>query len=197
MAMEVDIDKSAEPPLTAGPELSLAHERRYGVRAVTLSNIRWVAIAGQLLTVLIVHFGLGFNLMLVPSLAVILVSIWFNIIATTFLPANARLSERVALGWLLFDAAGMATLLALSGGCSNDRSGRSVSCSFGATLRRGGCAARDLSRRFWNCSPRRGCFHRRICWSDRRRNIPDVTGFVGDPACPVTRTSIVFARRNG
>jgi len=119
MAMEVDIDKSAEPPLTAGPELSLAHERRYGVRAVTLSNIRWVAIAGQLLTVLIVHFGLGFNLMLVPSLAVILVSIWFNIIATTFLPANARLSERVALGWLLFDAAGMATLLALSGGLSN------------------------------------------------------------------------------
>jgi len=119
MAIEANIDDPAEPPFGASSELSLAHERRYGVRAATLSNIRWVAIAGQIVTVLVVHFGFGFELMLIPSLAVILVSIWFNIIATTFLPANARLSERVALGWLLFDAAGMAVLLTLSGGLSN------------------------------------------------------------------------------
>lgn len=119
MATEADIDEITDQPFVAASELSLAHERRYGVRAETLSNIRWVAIAGQLITVLFVNFGLGFNLMLVPSLAVILLSIWFNIIATAFLPANARLSERVALGWLLFDAIGMAILLAMSGGLSN------------------------------------------------------------------------------
>ena len=116
MAMEADIDDLADLPQL---ELSLAHERRYGMRAATLSNIRWVAVFGQLVTVLIVHFVLGFDLMLIPSLAVILVSIWFNIIAATFLPANARLSERVALAWLLFDAVALAILLALSGGLSN------------------------------------------------------------------------------
>ena len=119
MAMEADIEEIADPPYGPASELSLAHERRYGVRVATLSNIRWVAIAGQFITVLFVHFGLGFDLKLVPSLAVILVSIWFNIIAIAFLPANARLSERTALGWLLFDATSLAVLLALSGGLSN------------------------------------------------------------------------------
>ena len=119
MATEADIDEFADPLFDVGSELSMANERRYGVRAATLSNIRWVTVAGQLITVLIVHFGLGFNLMLVPSLAVILVSIWFNIVATTLLPSNARLSERTALAWLLFDATGLAVLLALSGGLSN------------------------------------------------------------------------------
>ena len=102
-----------------GTDLSLVQERRYGVRAATLANIRWVAVAGQLLTILIVHFLLGFDLALIPSLAVILVSIWFNILAASFLPSNARLSERVALGWLIFDAVQLAILLALSGGLSN------------------------------------------------------------------------------
>ncbi len=100
-------------------ELSLAHERRYGVRAATLSNIRWVAAAGQLTTILIVHFLLDFQLALIPSLAIVLISVWFNIIAATFLPSNARLSERVALAWLIFDAVQLALLLGLSGGLSN------------------------------------------------------------------------------
>src|SRR6266852_3966457 len=33
--------------------------------------IRWVAIAGQASTILIVHYGLGFGLPLVPALAVV------------------------------------------------------------------------------------------------------------------------------
>ncbi len=99
--------------------LSLVHERRYGVRAATLANIRWVAVTGQLITILFVHFFLDFDLALIPSLAVILGSIWFNILAASFLPSNARLSERAALGWLIFDAVQLAVLLALSGGLSN------------------------------------------------------------------------------
>jgi len=50
MAMEADTDAVPDPPFVAESELSLAHERRYGVRAETLSNIRWVAVAGQLFT---------------------------------------------------------------------------------------------------------------------------------------------------
>lgn len=119
MTMEADVDEVADYTDAVASELSLAHERRYGVRAETLSNIRWVAVAGQLITVLVAHFGLGFNLMLIPCLAVILLTAWFNIVAATFLPANARLSERVALGWLLFDATGLVVLLVLSGGLSN------------------------------------------------------------------------------
>ncbi len=100
-------------------DLSIAHERRFLVRAATLSTIRWIAIAGQLATVLFSQFFLNFDLALIPSLAVILISTWFNILAATFLPKNARLSEPAALGWLLFDAVLLAILLALSGGLSN------------------------------------------------------------------------------
>ena len=119
MAFEADIDELDEPAFSKRSELSIAHERRYGMRAATLSNIRWVAIAGQLTAILFVHFVMDFDLALIPSLAVVLVSVWFNIIAATFLPSNARLPDRVALGWLIFDAVQLAILLALSGGLSN------------------------------------------------------------------------------
>ncbi len=106
-------------PGDVGTDMSFVHERRYGVRAATLANIRWVAVTGQLITILFVHFFLDFDLALISSLAVILVSVWFNILAASFLPPNARLSERAALGWLIFDAVQLAILLALSGGLSN------------------------------------------------------------------------------
>ena len=99
--------------------LSLARERRHWVRAATLSNIRWVAIAGQFATVMVTQFGLGFDLPLWACLGAILASVWFNVIAATMMPSNARLSEQTALAWLIFDAVQLAILLALTGGLSN------------------------------------------------------------------------------
>ena len=97
----------------------LAGDTRHRVRAGTLVAIRWFAVAGQLATVLFTTYVLRFDLPLIACLAAILASIWFNLVATSMLPRNARLSENVALGWLIFDAAQLATLLALCGGLSN------------------------------------------------------------------------------
>ena len=119
MAFEAATDDLAVLPVDAPSELSLAHERRYGVRAATLSNIRWIAAAGQLTTILVVQYFFEFDLQLIPSLGVILVSVWFNIIAAMFLPPAARLTEKMAFAWLMFDAVMLAILLALAGGLSN------------------------------------------------------------------------------
>ena len=50
--------------------------RRIGLR--TLIPIHWVAIAGQALTILIVHYGLGLRLPLLPALGVVASSVLLN-----------------------------------------------------------------------------------------------------------------------
>src|SRR2546426_409337 len=46
----------------------------------TLILIRWVAIAGQASTIVIVHYGLGFGLPVVPALAVVASSALLNLV---------------------------------------------------------------------------------------------------------------------
>ncbi len=79
---------------------------------------RWLAVAGQ---VGALTFGwlLGFQLPLLACAMAVLALVWFNLAALVVLPPNARLSERSALGWLLFDAAQLALLLGLTGGFDN------------------------------------------------------------------------------
>ena len=60
----------------------------------TLVLIRWVAIAGQALTILTVHYGLGFHLPLLPALAVVGGSALLNLVADRPPPGRARLGER-------------------------------------------------------------------------------------------------------
>ena len=45
----------------------------------TLVPIRWVAIAGQALTILTVHYVLGFHLPLLPALAAVAASALLNL----------------------------------------------------------------------------------------------------------------------
>ena len=100
-------------------DLSLARERRHWIRADTLRAIRWVAVAGQFVTVMVTQFVLGFDLPFHACIAAILASVCFNVLAASMMASNARLSERVALGWLIFDAVQLAVLLSLTGGLSN------------------------------------------------------------------------------
>lgn len=119
MALEGELDDLMVAPADQPGGGALAQKRRYGIRAATLTNIRWIAVAGQLVTVLIVQFWFGFDLPLIACLLVIMAGVWFNVIATMFLPVNARLSETAALCWLMFDAVQLAVLLSLCGGLSN------------------------------------------------------------------------------
>src|SRR6516165_1432854 len=85
----------------------------------TLVPIRWVAITGQALTVLIVHYGLGFRLPLVPALGVVGGSVLLNVVLILLRQAAARLGERDAALCLGYDILQLAILLYLTGGLQN------------------------------------------------------------------------------
>ena len=102
-----------------GEHFSLGMRQRHWLRARTLRNLRWVAIGGQLATILVTRYGLGYELPMVWCLAVILVAVWFNVITMIAMPPNARLSERTAVLWMLFDLGQLGILLGLTGGLSN------------------------------------------------------------------------------
>ena len=85
----------------------------------TLVPIRWVAITGQALTILIVHYGLDYRLPLVPALAVVAGSVLLNAILILLRQAAARLGERDAALCLGYDILQLAILLYLTGGLQN------------------------------------------------------------------------------
>jgi two-component system, sensor histidine kinase RegB len=85
----------------------------------TLILIRWVAIGGQALTILIVHYGLGFGLPLVPGLAVVASSALLNLGLIVLRQWAARLGARDAALYLGYDVLQLAVLLYLTGGLQN------------------------------------------------------------------------------
>ncbi|NKB29304.1 MAG: ActS/PrrB/RegB family redox-sensitive histidine kinase [Rhodobacteraceae bacterium] len=89
------------------------------VRLRTLTVLRWIAVAGQLATIVVagVIFKLELNLALI--LVVVGASVTANLVAILVYPRNTRLSERELQGMLLFDAAQLSALLALAGGLNN------------------------------------------------------------------------------
>lgn len=85
----------------------------------TLALTRWVAIIGQLFTVLFVHFSLGIALPLLPLLAAIAIAIAANLLLAWVLGWRARLAERAAAGMFIFDLSQLAFLIWLTGGIQN------------------------------------------------------------------------------
>ena len=68
------------------------------VRLRTPTLIRWVAIAGQALALLIVHFGFGFPVPLAEAFSVVGASLLLNLIVQSGHPTPVRLGERAAGG---------------------------------------------------------------------------------------------------
>jgi two-component system sensor histidine kinase RegB len=93
--------------------------RRGRLRLRTLIMIRWIAVMGQSLTVLIVHFGLGFALPLVLCLSVIAALAVSNALLTLRRVAASRLDDRTAALLLGFDIVQLALLLYATGGLQN------------------------------------------------------------------------------
>src|SRR5438876_4256219 len=89
------------------------------VRLDTLVRLRWFAVIGQTTAVLVVFFGLDFELPILACLAVIALAAWLNVA----LRVRFRLTERLEpdrAAWLLaFDVAQLAALLFLTGGLQN------------------------------------------------------------------------------
>jgi two-component system sensor histidine kinase RegB len=89
------------------------------VRLRTLILIRWVAIAGQLVALLVVHFGLGYPVPLPATLAAVAVSVVVNIWATVGRRSPERLGDRAAAFYLAYDLLQLGVLLYLTGGLHN------------------------------------------------------------------------------
>jgi two-component system sensor histidine kinase RegB len=101
------------------PETQTLARRRFRgrVRRRTLALIRWIAVAGQLVTILTVHYGLGFDLPIGFAMAVVAASALFNLWSWPRHPA--RLSNREAMFSLGFDILQLSLLLFLTGGLHN------------------------------------------------------------------------------
>ena len=89
-----------------------------GVRLRTLVLVRWVAIAGQLITVLVVQFGFGIALPLNALLAAMAASAVLNLALTLWKPVQ-RLNEGATAFLLAWDIVQLAALLFFTGGLAN------------------------------------------------------------------------------
>ncbi len=89
------------------------------VRLRTLILLRWLAIAGQLATLLVAVWYLRLDLNLGLCLMAIGASVVANLLATFVYPENKRLSDTETMLTLLFDVSQLALLLYLTGGLNN------------------------------------------------------------------------------
>ena len=81
--------------------------------------IRWVAVIGQAVTVLVVHYGLRFVLPLESALAVVATSALLNLAASWPRRGSPRLGDREASFYLAYDILQLGMLLFLTGGLQN------------------------------------------------------------------------------
>jgi two-component system, sensor histidine kinase RegB len=89
------------------------------VRLRTLSNLRWLAIAGQSAALFLVYFALGYPLPLTYCVAAIATSAVLNVVLALRYPPSHRLSNREATFYLAFDVVQLAALLYFTGGIAN------------------------------------------------------------------------------
>ncbi len=90
---------------------------RLGLR--TLILIRWIAVAGQTVTILTVHFGFDFKLPVLACLLVAAATALSNLFLALRLAPRARLGDRGAALLLGFDMLQLGVLLYLTGGLAN------------------------------------------------------------------------------
>ena len=79
--------------------------------------MRFVQIAA--VTLLVVHFGLGYALPIVPAMAVVAASVLLNVIGVIARGTTARLGEKEAASYLAYDIVQLGVLLFLTGGLEN------------------------------------------------------------------------------
>src|SRR5229473_1027787 len=90
-----------------------------GVSLRRLISMRWVAVAGQAAALLVIQYGLGFDLPIVPALAVVAASALINVGHVLLRRPQRRLSERDAAFTLGYDVLQLGLLLYLTGGLQN------------------------------------------------------------------------------
>lgn len=100
-------------------DLIPVEQRSDWVRLRTLVAVRWIAIFGQIASILVAIFFFHLHLEIGFFAIVIGASVILNIVASFVYPENTRLSERGATLMLLFDITQLSALLYFSGGLTN------------------------------------------------------------------------------
>src|SRR5215813_4620118 len=95
-----------------------AHRTGRSVRLDTLVRLRWLAVIGQTTAVLVVYFGLDFELPIWACLAVIALAAWLNVALRIRFPMTQRLEPDRAAWLLAFDIAELAVLLFFAVACA-------------------------------------------------------------------------------
>ena len=95
------------------------HSIRHRLRLQTLTRLRWLAVIGQSVTVLIIAHGYGFAVPELFCFALIACSAWMNIFLSVRFPAAHRLPPLGATGILSFDVLQLSGLLFMTGGLAN------------------------------------------------------------------------------
>jgi two-component system sensor histidine kinase RegB len=89
------------------------------VRLRTLLIIRWIAVAGQALTLLIVYYALGFPMAIGWAGATVAALAGVTLAAQVRRPQSERLTDRESALYFAFDILQLAVLLYLTGGLNN------------------------------------------------------------------------------
>ena len=86
---------------------------------VLLVQLRWLAVAGQLATILVVQFGMGVELPLRAMVLVLAALVVVNLASLSLLRQRRTITNSELLVALLLDVAALTTQLYLSGGATN------------------------------------------------------------------------------
>jgi two-component system sensor histidine kinase RegB len=89
------------------------------VRLGTLNNLRWLAVVGQAVALLVVRLGLDFDFPVVLAATPIVASALLNVMLAVAYPSARRVSPREATAFLGYDIVQLAVLLFFTGGIEN------------------------------------------------------------------------------
>jgi two-component system sensor histidine kinase RegB len=89
------------------------------MRLMTMTVARWIAVTGQLFTVMFVHFSIGIELPLTLLLPAIALSALLNLALTLEYPLKTRFADERVVLLFGFDVIQLGFLLAVTGGLNN------------------------------------------------------------------------------
>ena len=100
-------------------ELFTEQQRSNWVRLRTLVALRWFAVIGQSVAIIVATQYYNLQIPVGYAALVITAAVVANLVSVNFYPENKRLSETQATLWLVFDLAQLSALLFLTGGLNN------------------------------------------------------------------------------
>lgn len=95
------------------------HDKTNKKNLLLLIQLRWLAVGGQVMTILVVHYWLGITLPLVPMAGVIVFLVGLNVVSLLRSRSQSEVSNTELFLELLLDVAALTVQLYLSGGASN------------------------------------------------------------------------------